>query len=83
MSNIFDTFRKQYDETGSITIPEELKVVEPSIPVGAYSSNDIVLDDNLYNIAKDYANIRFNIDEERGYSRKNLVNKTLNNARGF
>ena len=83
MSDILETFRKQYDETGTITIPEELKVVEPSIPVGAYSSNDIVLDDNLYKIAEDYANIRFNIDKDRGYSRKNLVNKTLNNARGF
>jgi len=83
LSDILETFRKQYDENGTITVPEELKVVEPSIPVGAYSSNDIVLDDNLYKIAEDYANIRFNIDEERGYSRKNLINKTLNNARGF
>jgi hypothetical protein len=34
-------------------------------------------------VAKDYMDTRFNVDDVRGYSREELVNKALNNMRGF
>ena len=51
--------------------------------IGDYSSNDIIENDELFNIAKDYMDTRFNVDDVRGYSREELVNKALNNMRGF
>ena len=51
--------------------------------IGDYSSNDIIENDELFNVAKDYMDTRFNVDDVRGYSREELVNKALNNMRGF
>ena len=57
---------------------------QPSMmEIGDYSSNDIIENDELFNIAKDYMDTRFNVDDVRGYSREELVNKALNNMRGF
>ena len=57
---------------------------QPSMmEIGDYSSNDIIENDELFNVAKDYMDTRFNVDDVRGYSREELVNKALNNMRGF
>ena len=53
---------------------------QPSMmEIGDYSSNDIIENDELFNVAKDYMDTRFNVDDVRGYSREELVNKALNN----
>jgi len=49
---------------------------------GNYSENDLI-QDQYYQPIKEYMKIRFNVDDFRGYSRKDLVNKFLNNMRGF
>jgi plasmid maintenance system antidote protein VapI len=66
------------------TIPTQTIDIQPSrMEIGDYSSNDIIENDELYNVAKDYMDTRFNVDDVRGYSREELVNKALNNMRGF
>tara|TARA_E500000305_G_C4025285_1_gene241387 strand:- start:63 stop:3536 length:3474 start_codon:yes stop_codon:yes gene_type:complete len=71
-------------EGSDTTIPPQTVDTQPSMmEIGDYSSNDIIENDELYNVAKDYMDTRFNVDDVRGYSREELVNKALNNMRGF
>ena len=59
-------------------LPEIEEDTEPTmLEVGGYSTNDIVANDELYKIAEDYMDTRFNVDDLRGYSREELVNKAL------
>ena len=79
------TNRYQRMMEGSDTTISPLTVdTQPSMmEIGDYSSTDIIENDELYNVAKDYMDTRFNVDDVRGYSREELVNKALNNMRGF
>jgi len=79
------TNRYQRMMEGSDTTISPLTVdTQPSMmEIGDYSSNDIIENDELFNVAKDYMDTRFNVDDVRGYSREELVNKALNNMRGF
>ena len=71
-------------EGSDTTISPPTVDTQPSMmEIGDYSSNDIIENDELFNIAKDYMDTRFNVDDVRGYSREELVNKALNNMRGF
>lgn len=47
-----------------------------------YSQNDLVQDE-YYDTIEDYMGIRFGVDEFREYTREDVVNKFLNNMRGF
>ena len=62
----------------------EPKIVQEAEPVevGTYSQNDLV-DDKFYGIIEDYMATRFGVDEFRKDSREEVVNKFLNNMRGF
>jgi len=56
--------------------------IEPRIEeIGEYSANDL-LDDQFYQPIKEYMKLRFNVDEF-DTSREDIVNKYLNNMRGF
>ena len=83
--NIFIQMMEGRDTGVAQTISPEIEEdTEPTmLEVGGYSTNDIVANDDLYKIAEDYMDTRFNIDDLRGYSREELVNKALNNMRGF
>ena len=71
-------------EGSDTTISPPTVDTQPSMmEIGDYSSNDIIENDELFNVAKDYMDTRFNVDDVRGYSREELVNKALNNMRGF
>lgn len=48
----------------------------------SYSQNDLVQDE-YYDTIKDYMAIRFGVDEFREYTKEDVVNKFLNNMRGF
>ena len=63
--------------------PEEQKqpIPEP-IELGTYSQNDLV-DDKYFDTVKNYMETRFGIDEFRGDDKEEIVNKFLNNMRGF
>lgn len=69
--------------------PQEENRMEPTIvqeaepvEVGTYSQDDLV-DDKFYGIVEDYMRTRFGVDEFRKDSREEVVNKFLNNMRGF
>ena len=83
--NIFIRMMEGRDTGVAQTISPEIEEdTEPTmLEVGGYSTNDIVANDELYKIAEDYMDTRFNVDDLRGYSREELVNKALNNMRGF
>ena len=50
--------------------------------IGEYSPDDLAKDDRLYQPIKEYMKLRFNVDEF-DTSREDIVNKYLNNMRGF
>jgi len=70
-------------------IKEEPKVIKEELPptlqpikAGSYSENDLV-QDKYYSRIKEYMDLRFDVNDFRGYSKKEVVNKFLNNMRGF
>ena len=82
--NIFTRMMSEREKGSDTTISPPTVDTQPSMmEIGDYSSNDIIENDELYNVAKDYMDTRFNVDDVRGYSREELVNKALNNMRGF
>ena len=82
--NIFTRMMSEREKGSDTTISPPTVDTQPSMmEIGDYSSNDIIENDELFNVAKDYMDTRFNVDDVRGYSREELVNKALNNMRGF
>ena len=69
--------------SSQVTITETQETtIEPQIEeIGEYSANDL-LDDQFYQPIKEYMKLRFNVDEF-DTSREDIVNKYLNNMRGF
>ena len=63
---------------------EEQNIVQQPEPIefGKYSQNDLV-DDRYFGTVRDYMETRFGVDEFRGDDREEIVNKFLNNMRGF
>ena len=53
-----------------------------NLEVGNYSANDLV-EDRFYIPIKNYMEVRFGIGPERNLNRKELINRYLNNMRGF
>ena len=53
-----------------------------NLEVGNYSANDLV-EDRFYIPIRNYMELRFGIGPERNFTRKELVNRYLNNMRGF
>ena len=67
--------------------PPPQVTIEPNfsnqnLEVGNYSANDLV-EDRFYQPIKNYMEVRFGIGPERNFTRKELVNRYLNNMRGF
>jgi len=64
--------------------PEQPIVVQEPEPIefGKYSQNDLVKD-KYFGTVRDYMQTRFGVDEFRGDDREEVVNKFLNNMRGF
>ena len=72
---------KYFSSQVPITETQET-TIEPQIEeIGEYSANDL-LDDQFYQPIKEYMKLRFNVDEF-DTSREDIVNKYLNNMRGF
>ena len=65
-----------------VELPDIKTDLIPPEESGQYSQDDLV-DDKYYGKIYDYMVDRFGIDEFRGYDRKNVVNKYLNNMRGL
>ena len=72
---------KYFSSQVPITETQET-TIEPRIEeIGEYSANNL-LDDQFYQPIKEYMKLRFNVDEF-DTSREDIVNKYLNNMRGF
>ena len=76
-------YQRMMQDSDTTISPPTVDTQPSMMEIGDYSSNDIIENDELFNIAKDYMDTRFNVDDVRGYSREELVNKALNNMRGF
>ena len=65
-------------------VSEKQNIVQQPEPIefGTYSQNDLV-DDRYFGTVRDYMETRFGVDEFRGDDREEIVNKFLNNMRGF
>ena len=76
-------YQRMMQDSDTTISPPTVDTQPSMMEIGDYSSNDIIENDELFNVAKDYMDTRFNVDDVRGYSREELVNKALNNMRGF
>jgi hypothetical protein len=74
-------FNHSFSEDSSVETEPELS--NQTLEVGDYSANDLIENDRFYKPIEKYMKIRFGIGPERNYSRKELVNRYLNNMRGF
>ena len=76
-----DKFEIQTPEQNQIVVEEVAPTMQP-IKAGTYSEDDLT-DDKYYGRIADYMELRFGIDEFRNLSREEVVDKFLNNMRGF
>ena len=73
--------QKNLQSNDSILPRSDPLPVEEIVP-GSYSQNDLT-DDRYFGSIERYMEKRFGIDEFRNYSKEEVVNKFLNNMRGF
>ena len=84
-SSLFDSdvsFEEWYSSKPTLDEPQETIQEPEPIEFESYSQNDLV-DDRYFGTVRDYMETRFGVDEFRGDSREEIVNKFLNNMRGF
>jgi len=70
------------DDSPTPTTQLEPNFTNQNLEVGNYSANDLV-EDRFYIPIQNYMEIRFGIGPEKNFTRKELVNRFLNNMRGF
>jgi len=70
------------EDSPTSTTKLEPNFTNQTLEVGEYSANDLV-EDRFYMPIKNYMEIRFGIGPEKNFTRKELVNRYLNNMRGF
>ena len=85
-SNPYSVFVKDVpsitkEKQNQIVVEEVAPTMQP-IKAGTYSEDDLT-DDKYYGRIADYMELRFGVDEFRNLSREEVVNKFLNNMRGF
>jgi hypothetical protein len=83
--NAFEAYLQGNQVPSSDIVPqqtvEEQPAVEPTVTQG-YSEKDLTSDKH-YGKIYNYMEQRFGVDEFRNYSKEDVVNKFLNNMRGF
>ena len=79
-NNILDL--QNQSRTG-VNNQEEPELSNQTLEVGDYSANDLIENDRFYKPIEKYMSIRFGIGPERNFSRRDIVNRYLNNMRGF
>ena len=80
-----DSIDQEIDQDQNSLIPTpklEPNFSNQNLEVGNYSANDLV-EDRFYIPIRNYMELRFGIGPERNFTRKELVNRYLNNMRGF
>ena len=72
------------DYLAGTPVSEEQNIVQQPEPIefGTYSQNDLT-SDRYFGTVRDYMETRFGVDEFRKDNREEVVNKFLNNMRGF
>ena len=80
--NPYSKFRNRNILSSTKIEEVDVEPVVQNMEVGEYSANDLV-EDKFYKPIENYMHLRFGVDKYRDYSREELINKFLNNMRGF